>query len=364
MAISRNSVWTIIGAGFGGKGFIAHLGTDGFKLRIHDIDESIIAPIRAAGGVYVKGAKTCLSPVEMATTDLSRAVDGAAVIVVCTYGTEHEAVARQLAPLLREGQIVLLVQGHFCGALLFRRALETAGCKARVDVTEMDAYPYMVGILAPDTVFMATVKQRWQLASSPASRIGAVMDAVGFAFPGMVGAPNLLHTAFVDFGGIFHVAGIITNVSRVENDEEYHFYAANMVPSVCNLIEAMDRERVAVARAYAVRLADVRTWLAQTYSIRHESLHASMQEMAATHFKHAPAPKSLTHRYLAQDASCAVVGTVSLGSAAKVATPVSTAAVEISGALMRRNFFEEGRNLRRLGLERKTVAEIVASIST
>lgn len=363
MPVDKHDIWVIIGAGFGGKGFITHLGSEGFRLRVHDIDESKIAPLHAAGGVHVKGARSCLAPVELATTNLSEAVANAAVIIVCTYGTEHEAVARQLASLLRDGQIVLLVQGHFCGALLFRRALEAAGCRAVVDIAEMDAYPYMIGILGPDTVLMATVKQRWQLASSPASRIGAIVDSIGFAFPGMVGAPNLLHTAFVDFGGIFHVAGILTNVSRVENDETYHFYATNMVPSVCNLIEAMDQERVSVALAYSVRLADVRAWLSETYHIRHESLHACMQEMAATHFEHAPAPKSLTHRYLVQDVSCAVVGTVSLGTVAGVPTPISAAAVQIAGALMKRNFFEEGRNLRRLGLEGKTVNEIIESIS-
>jgi hypothetical protein len=53
-------------------------------------------------------------------------------------------------------------------------------------------------------------------------------------------------------GGLFPIAGIVTNVSRVEDSESYHFYAANMTPSVCNVIEAMDAERIIVAKAYGV----------------------------------------------------------------------------------------------------------------
>lgn len=130
----------------GGKGFLAHLATDGFRVRIQDIDEDVIAPIRAIGGVKRSGTHEGLAPAEFVTTDLARAVDGAALIIVCTYGTDHDRVAVELAPLLRDGQIVLLVQGHFLGAHLFRTMLARAGCTAKVAFAEMDSYTYMVGI--------------------------------------------------------------------------------------------------------------------------------------------------------------------------------------------------------------------------
>jgi 3-hydroxyacyl-CoA dehydrogenase len=42
-------VWTLIGAGMGGKGLAAELGIHGLRLRIHDIDDAQVAGIRAAG---------------------------------------------------------------------------------------------------------------------------------------------------------------------------------------------------------------------------------------------------------------------------------------------------------------------------
>jgi 2-polyprenyl-6-methoxyphenol hydroxylase-like FAD-dependent oxidoreductase len=47
----------IIGAGIGGLYLVAELGIAGFKLRLHDIDDSRLSEIRARGGVDVEGKK-------------------------------------------------------------------------------------------------------------------------------------------------------------------------------------------------------------------------------------------------------------------------------------------------------------------
>ena len=68
---------TIIGAGIGGLYLVAELGIAGFKLRLHDIDDSKLSEIRARGGVDVEGEKGGFAAVEHATSDLRSAVDGA-----------------------------------------------------------------------------------------------------------------------------------------------------------------------------------------------------------------------------------------------------------------------------------------------
>src|SRR5580658_2331927 len=105
----------IVGAGIGGVYLAAQLGTLGAKLRLTDLDDRRLADIRAHGGLDV---------------------------AVCTGGTYQEGVARGLGPVLRDGQIILLIQGNTGGALVFRRTLDQAGCRAAIDIAEMDNYPY------------------------------------------------------------------------------------------------------------------------------------------------------------------------------------------------------------------------------
>ena len=355
--------WTIMGAGMGGKGLAAQLGIDGLRLRVYDVEESQISGIRDTGGLHVEGRDKVFAPIEMGTTDLAEAVKGADVILVSTYGTVHEDVATSLAPLLEDGQAVVLIQGHFLGAVGFRTALDRAGCKAKVDVAEMDAYPYMLTVKSPDRVLLTSVKKTWGLAAYPIARSQAVLDRIGFAFPGLCAAPDMLETAFADMGQIFHAGGIITNVGNVERDGEYNFYASNMVPSVCNLLIAIDKERIAVADAFNVKTLDISTFLAEIYMLKDMSVHQAMQEMAVTHYRYAPAPKSLEHRYLVQDVMCGLVPVAAFGRIAGVKTPVLDAVIQIASSLTGNDFYEEGRNAKNLGLEGKSIEDIKSMLA-
>ena len=64
MTVSKNDVWAVIGAGMGGKGLVGHLGAEGFRLRLHDIAEDMIAAMRASGGLHISGRDRDFVPLE------------------------------------------------------------------------------------------------------------------------------------------------------------------------------------------------------------------------------------------------------------------------------------------------------------
>jgi opine dehydrogenase len=59
-----------------------------------------------------------------------------------------------------------------------------------------------------------------------------------------------------------------------------------------------------------------------------------------------------------------LVGWSSLAKVAGVPTPHIDAVINIAGGLTKRNFFEEGRSLRNLGLEGKSVAQILEVVKS
>jgi opine dehydrogenase len=156
----------IIGAGIGGLYLLAELGIAGFKLRLHDLDDSKLSEIRARGGVDVESESGGFAAVDRATTDLPSAVDGADVIIVVTGGNGQAVVARSLAPLVRDGQVILLIRGNTGGSPIIRRVLDDAGCRAEVDVAEMDNYPYSCWRLSPTRV-RPIVRKRWLQIPTP-----------------------------------------------------------------------------------------------------------------------------------------------------------------------------------------------------
>jgi opine dehydrogenase len=358
----------IIGAGLGGIALLANLGLQGYRVRLHDIDDGRLAGVRERGGLDVEGLVSGFAPVELATPRLAPAVDGADLIIVVTGSPFHAEVARGLATTLRDGQAILLIQGGTGGSLIVRQELARAGCRARVDVAEMDNFPYSLAWPEPTRVRMTIVKRFLQIAALPAARARAVVDDLSPVFPHAVAAPSVLATGLTNMNAVLHVVNMVGNIGRLEaGGNGYRFYAEGYTPSLVAALEALDAERLAIARAFGLAVPGVHEWLLRTYDLGGDSLAETFHRL--THqptgpYQWTPTPRSLDHKYVTEDVPCGLVAMASLGRAAGVATPVIDGLIALASAMLRRDFAAEGRNLDRLGLAGKTVAEIRAIAET
>lgn len=343
----------VIGAGIGGLYLVAELGLAGFQLRLHDIDASRLAEIRGRGGVDVEGEKGGFASVERVTSDLGDAVEGADVVIVVTGGNTQATVARSLAPLLRNGQLILLIQGNTGGSLIVRRALDDADCQANVDVAEMDNYPYSCWRLSP-TRIRPIVRKRWlQIAAFPGNRIGAVHHRLSPLFPQAVAAPNILCTGFTNANAMLHVANCVANAGRIERGESYRFYADGVTPAVARLYEAISAERVAVAAALGATVPNLADWFERVYGVREANLVEACQRLTYNSdgpYQATGTPKSLDHKFITEDVPTGLMPMSALGEAAGVGTPAIDALVTLAQNMTGKDFSGEGRTLDRLGL--------------
>ena len=360
----ENTVKTvaIIGAGIGGIYLAAELGVAGFKLRLHDIDDARLADVRAFGGIDVEGERGGFAAVELATSDLRAAVNGADVIIIVTGGNAQATAARSLAPLLRDGQIILLVQGNTGGSLIVRRALDAAGCRADVAVAEMDNYPYSCRRLAPTRIRPIVAKRWLQIAAFPGDRIAAVHRRLSPLFPQAVSAPNALYTGFTNANAMLHVANCVGNAARIESGDTYRFYAEGVTPAVARLYGAINFERVAVAAALGASVPSLEDWFDRVYGVREASLVETCQRLTYNSdgpYQATGTPSSLDHKFITEDVPTGLVPMSGLGAAAGVRTPAIDALVTIVRSMTGRDFTAEGRTLESLGLSGMGAAEIV-----
>jgi opine dehydrogenase len=347
------STIAIIGAGIGGVYLVVQLGLAGFRLRLHDIDESRLTDIRTRGGIDVEGERSEFSPIELATTDLGAAIDDADVVIVVTGGNTHGAVARALAPLLRDGQLVLLIQGNTGGSLIVRRQLQQAGCRARVDVAEMDNYPYAAQRKGPTRV-RPIVNKRWlQIAVFPANRTAAVFPRLSRIFPQAVAAPDVLHTGLTNMNSMLHVANCVANAAVIERGIGYKFYSEGVTPAVARLYAAIDGERLAVASALGASVPGMADWIERVYGVHEATLPEVMQRLtynADGAYQVTGTPTSLNHKFIAEDVPTGLIPMTALGAAAGVPTPATDALVQLVRYMTGNSFAAEARTLDRLGL--------------
>jgi opine dehydrogenase len=354
---SDEPVVAIVGTGIGGTELAGYLGLQRRRVRVHDVRPEAVEGIAARGGLEVTGVASGFAAVERATTDLAEAVAGASLIAVTTLANNHHAVATSLAPLLRDGQTICLMQGYVGGALAFRRSLDVAGCRARVRLGEMDNFPFTGAVLGPAALRLASIKRRVQVAALPASDGPAVVEAVRQVLPPVAPATNVFHTAFSTVNPTLHVPGMLGNQARLDAGERFQFYGAGITRSVARVTEALDRERVALARAFGVQVPTMQGWLAEGYGVEGgDDLYELIQRLQRDVFKDSPAPSALDARYVTEDVPFGLVPCAELGRLSGVPTPVCEALTSIASVALARDFRREGRTLDTMGLAGSSLA--------
>lgn len=355
------STITMIGAGSGGFGLLTNLGIAGYRVRLHDLDDQRLSAIRERGGIDVENGTRRFVPVELATSDLSSCVEGADVVIFVTGGNTHADVAGAVAPLLRDGQIILLIQGNTGGSLIVRQALTHAGCRAAVDLAEMDTYPYATARPEPTRARIVTRKRWVQIAAFPGNRGTAVMDRLAPLFPEAVLAPNILYTGLTNMNAVLHVANCVTNAGAIERGGEFKFYAEGVTPAVVNLYQALDAERLAIADRLGATTPSLLEWLGRAYGLQEPSLPQTFRRLTFdSHgaYQNTPTPSSLTHKYVSEDVPTGLIPIRALGAASGVATPTLDALIHVSCVAAGSDFRTEARTIERLGLSGQDAAQI------
>jgi len=344
----------IVGAGIGGVYLAAQLGTLGARTRLSDLDDARLNDIRAHGGLHVEASgKTAFFAVERVTTDLAAAVDGADVIGVCTGGTFQASVARGLAPLLRDGQTILLIQGNTGGGPAFRRVLDAAGCRAAVDIAEMDNYPYSCWRVSPTHIRPIVTKKGLQIAAFPGNRTAAVFAKLAPLFPTAIAAPTIASTSFMNANAMLHVANCVANAGKIDRSEGYKFYAEGVTPAVGRLYQAINAERIAVAAALGAEVPTLEDWFAKTYGVRGATLSESCQLLTTNSdgpYQATGTPSSWTHKYIVEDVPVGLMPMRAIGEAMGVPTPAIDAVVKLAQILAGSDFATDARTLDRMGL--------------
>lgn len=104
---------------------------------------------------------------------------------------------------------------------------------------------------------------------------------------------------------MLHPAPVVLNAGRIEAGESFLYYRAGITPAVAEVVEAADRERVAVAAAYGIQAVSLTQWLTDTYGVTGDSLYEMLQNNAAyANIKSVP---SLQNRFLTEDTPSGLV---------------------------------------------------------
>ena len=349
---------TIIGSGNGAFGFATWLTSRGYKVVLTDFKEfkGNLLALKKQGFIEVEGEIKGRFPVTIAD-NIGEAVKAAKVVLVVMPAFAHQRLAREIADFVKPGTRVILNPGRTGGALEVYRIFQEKG--VNVPVAETRTLLFACRKRGPTSVRIEGIKKVLDVAVMPACETSSFIDnTILKMFPMYHIMPDVRSTDLNNMGAMLHPAITVLNACRIERREEFKFYYEGTSPSVGLLLERLDNERRSIAQAWeGVEVLTIPEILNRSYSLTQGPIDKMVQENKI--YSISDAPDSLNFRFITEDVPTGLVPLEIFGRMLGVHTPLITAIIEVSQALLGQDFRLSGRNLKSMGLDGKNLDEIV-----
>jgi len=338
----------------GGNGSFAAAGD--FALQGHDVrlwrrDAELVAAHCAAGSRITVKDVNGRHDVQLAlvTTDIGAAVASAELILCPAPAFAQADIAKQLAPHLRDNQVVFLPPATF-GSMIFASAMRDVGNRAKAAFAETGTLPWLTRKHGPFEVAITIRAKRLPVGVFPLDRADQALEVIGKAFPGVIEpCGDALSGALMNAGPIIHPPLIVMNAGPIEHFERWDIHREGTQATIRRVTDALDAERIAVREALGY--GDPHFPLAHHYAREGEIwMYGRGSHDRLTDSGDWREQLVLTeHRYMREDLRLGLSFLDSVATLAGVATPLARSFLAIGGAICGEDFLTGGRSLQSLG---------------
>lgn len=342
---------TVLGGGNTAFAIAAKLGLDGYEVLLweHPSFAGTIEPLQETLTIHLEGVSlTGAARLAGVTTDAGQAAAWSDRLVCSVPSYAHRPFAEAFANLLKTGQVLALLPGNL-GTLEFAEVLRRSGASA-CTLAESDTAPYVCRKIAPDRAVIWGVVPALGVGVFPAGRTAAALEPMARLFPGAVAYADVLRAGLSALNPIVHPPGVLMNAGRVERSRgEFYFYEEGVTPGVVTVIEALDRERLALGAAYGIGLKPVAEGFASAgFGPRGDLWSVINGSRMLTALR---APGRLDTRWLTEDLPYGLATWTALAEPVGVEMPVARSLITLGSALLGRDFEGDRRGLESLGIE-------------
>lgn len=331
---------SVLGAGAGGAAVAFDCAAHGHTVRLFDFEAfpDTIAAVATAGGIHAEGDIEGFAPIAGAGHDIDVALEGAELIYVVGPAYSTEPFGRAVAGKLEAGQAVIVTPSSCGGALAFKQAAGLPIDDDQVRVAETSTLHYAVRLTGPGRIrVFLKLKAGNLFAALPGRHTADMLASIADVYPGMEPAQSVMQTSLQNANPIIHPAVTLANAARIEGTGgDFLFYEEGVSDATGRLIEALDRERIAIGQAMDIEiLPDPVMGMRQGYMLADDYGEAYR---TAPGFLGIGAQPSLDHRYLNEDVGFGLVFMSALARQLAVETPTIDAVIQLTSVLMARDY--------------------------
>ncbi|ABR29960.1 NADP transhydrogenase subunit alpha [Thermosipho melanesiensis] len=350
---------SVIGAGNGGLALAGFLTLRGFKVTLYNRSIKRISSFMKSKIIRLEGEINATVKIFNVTNDIKEALEDAKLVMIVVPAFAHADIAEKIYPYVEDDQIFILNPGRTFGALEFYRKLREKSEK--IIIAETQTFLFASRTSNPGVSHIFRIKNAVPVSALPSKHNPILREILEDVIPEFQVIDSILYTSFNNIGAVFHPATLILNAGRVESTfGKFEFYLEGITPSVARVLEKIDYERCAIARTLGIQPLTAKDWLNYAYDVLGGNLYEVIHNNSG--YQGIIAPPSLQNRYILEDVPMSLVPMSEIARKFGIKTPAIDSIIYLSSIMMGRDFYREGRTLKRLGIENLDLQEFIRFI--
>jgi opine dehydrogenase len=285
----------------------------------------------------------------------AEAIDGAEAVIIAVTANGFRMVAEAIAPHLTPGQTVIVSAHSSFVALYLAKLLAARGLE--LPIVALSTTAVTARKSGPTGVHISGVRSQVDIAALP-KRLERQGLATCRALFGDRFAlrDDILAIMLSNLNPPAHMANMLGNLTRAEQGEDWPNYGS-ITPGVGRIVEAMDRERLALAAAFGLTVRSVQDHYVLSFGVE----PGPVSDMAQAVYRKRPellGPKTLDTRFITEDVPFGLLPLEWLGAIAGVPMPLHQAGIALFSAISARDFRAENDLLPLLDLDGLSAVEL------
>ncbi|KAL2168335.1 hypothetical protein VTG60DRAFT_7379 [Thermothelomyces hinnuleus] len=350
---------SIVGAGPAGFALAAGLQSQGTSVLVYSHPTHLrhANQVRRNGLLRASGLMEGSTRVRV-TTDMAEAVAFSRIMFLTVPSTGQETVLEELRKFSLRQHAIVAVPGNLFSLIA---ADLDAGCVLETNLSpyscrmEGDGELRVLG--KKELVFIAALQQEDGddvVSRALCEEVARILSPTRLKW-----CSSVVEVSLANVNGVFHPLMMLMNAGRIESTGgDFMLYADGLTPSVANAMAAVDRVRMQIGEALGLRLDGAVAVSNECYGqgfsgfvdlARHSPPHNRLR-----------APPTLENRNLSEDVPDLLVSWCGLAEKLGIDASPIRAVITLAQMATGVDYLATGRNLRRLGLEHVTRAELIA----
>ena len=346
----------VLGGGNVAFATAAELSKSGISVNLFELPafEHEVHGIVERGGIEYSGViGEGFVKLNMVTTDIEKALKNIDLILLTAPVFAHEFFVDTCLPYLEDGQVFLTETAYFA-CLRFAKKIKQTG--RQVTVAEMNQSPYTCAKKSPSHVFIDAKRNEAFIAAIPGA--ADIMDKLGpltYVYQGLAQVPNVMKTSLDNMNWIAHPPITLLHRGLIERSEDFYLPLREALPpSVIRLMEALERDRIELGRAFGIDLLPIKHTFERGGDTLEDALrHSTEFDTFGYDYKNGSC------KYLEEDLLYALPAIVSIADQTGVPVPAMSALLKLYSIIDDTDYRSKGLNVKKMGIDGMNLTEII-----